>query len=68
MLPPLFFGLFGLWHQLLLGRRVDANITTDEETIVLSMLTSSLTSNRQVTGETRVLESHDGLMRDSIWE
>jgi hypothetical protein len=36
---PLFFGLFGPWQQLSLGRRVDANITTDEETTVLSMLT-----------------------------
>jgi hypothetical protein len=52
------FGLFRTWQQPELCRRVDANIATDEETIVLSMLTSSLTSNRQVTGKTRVRESH----------
>jgi hypothetical protein len=33
------FGLFGTWQQPELCRRVDANIATGEETIVLSMLT-----------------------------
>jgi hypothetical protein len=46
------FGLFGTWQQPELCQRVDANIATDKENIVLSMLTSSLTSNCQVTGKT----------------
>jgi hypothetical protein len=39
------FGLFGTWQQPELCRRVDANTATNEETIVLSMLTAGQVPN-----------------------